>query len=82
VLVENSAFRLWLEATMYLSKNDSKRRLKEAEDARANRLEIVEALSRGAISKRDLFKWGIFTVAGGLLAKNGRSPFAQSACAR
>ena len=67
---------------MYLSKNDSKRRLKEAEDARANRLEIVDALSRGTISKRDLFKWGIFTVTGGLLAKNGLSPFAQSAYAQ
>src|SRR4029078_13010172 len=67
---------------MYLSKNDSKRRLKEAEDARANRLEIVKALSQGTITKRDLFKWGLFTVTGGLLAKNGLSPFAQSAYAQ
>src|SRR4029079_1811580 len=67
---------------MYLSKNESKRRLKEAEEARANRLEIVDALSRGTISKRDLFKWGIFTVTGSHLAKNGLSPFAQSAYAQ
>jgi FtsP/CotA-like multicopper oxidase with cupredoxin domain len=67
---------------MYLSKNESKRRLKEAEDARANRLEIVKALSLGSVTKRDLFKWGLFTVTGGLLAKNGLSPFAQSAYAQ
>lgn len=67
---------------MYLSKSDSKRRLKEAEAARANRLEIVQALSQGTITKRDLFKWGIFTVTGALLAKNGLSPFATSAYAQ
>ncbi len=67
---------------MYLSGKESKRRLKEAEDARTNRLEIVKALSQGAITKRDLFRWGLLTVTGGLLAKNGLSPFAQSAFAQ
>ncbi|MBR0975132.1 MULTISPECIES: multicopper oxidase domain-containing protein [Bradyrhizobium] len=67
---------------MYLSKNESKRRLKEAEDARANRLEIVSALSQGTISKRDLFRWGLLTATGAILAKNGLSPFATSAYAQ
>jgi hypothetical protein len=67
---------------MYLSRNESKRRLREAENARANRLEIVNALSQNSISKRDLFKWGLLTVTGGLLLKNGLSPFAQSAYAQ
>src|SRR3954466_266881 len=67
---------------MYLSKSESKRRLKEAEDARANRLEIVSALSQGSISKRDLFRWGLLTATGALLAKNGLSPFATSAYAQ
>ncbi|UPJ41803.1 multicopper oxidase domain-containing protein [Bradyrhizobium sp. 40] len=67
---------------MYLSKSESKRRLKEAEDARANRLEIVSALSQGSISKRDLFRWGLLTATGAILAKNGLSPFATSAYAQ
>ncbi|MFL6820664.1 MAG: copper oxidase, partial [Bradyrhizobium sp.] len=67
---------------MYLSKNESKRRLKEAENARANRLEIVSALSQNAISKRDLFRWGLLGVTGALVAKNGLSPFAESAYAQ
>jgi FtsP/CotA-like multicopper oxidase with cupredoxin domain len=68
-------------ATMYLSKNESKRRLREAERARDNRLEIVSALSQNAISRRDLFRWGLLTATGALVAKNGLSPFATSAFA-
>ena len=67
---------------MYLSRNESRRRLREAEEARSNRLEIVSALSQNSISKRDLFRWGLLTVTGGLLVKNGLSPFAQSAYAQ
>ncbi len=67
---------------MYLSRNESRRRLREAEEARSNRLEIVSALSQNSISKRDLFRWGLLTVTGGLLVKNGLSPFAQSAHAQ
>ena len=44
-------------------------------------LEIVAALSAGHITKRDLFKWGIFTATGYLANKNGLSPFARSAFA-
>ena len=67
---------------MYLPFNTSKRRLREAQNARNNRAEIVKALSQGQINRRDLFKWGLFTSAGLLLAKNGLSPFAQSAFAK
>ena len=64
---------------MYLSGKTSQRRMREAENARQNRLEIVKALSLGQITKRDLFKWGIFTAGGYLACKNGLSPFARSA---
>ena len=65
----------------YLSRFASRIRLLEARRARENRLEIVKALSHGQITKRDLFKWGIYTSAGLLAAKNGLSPFARSAYA-
>lgn len=66
---------------MYLPENASKRRRLEAQNARNNRAEIVRALSHGQITRRDLFKWGIFTATGLLVAKNGLSPFARSAYA-
>jgi FtsP/CotA-like multicopper oxidase with cupredoxin domain len=66
---------------MYLPKNASRIREREAQKARDNRAEIVRALSQGQISRRDLVKWGIFTVAGTLALKNGLSPFARSAFA-
>jgi len=65
----------------YLTRKSSRVRLLEAENARKNRLEIVKALADGQITKRDLFRWGIFTGAGLLVAKNGLSPFARSAYA-
>jgi FtsP/CotA-like multicopper oxidase with cupredoxin domain len=64
---------------MYLSKKASRARLREAENARRNRLEIVKALSVGEITRRDLFRWGLFTTTGYLAAKNGLSLYAQSA---
>jgi hypothetical protein len=64
---------------LFLSNKSSRARQREAENARNNRREIVKALSLGQITKRDLFKWGIFTGAGYLAAKNGLSPFARSA---
>jgi FtsP/CotA-like multicopper oxidase with cupredoxin domain len=66
---------------MYLPKNASKLRQREAQNARDNRAEIVTALNSGQITKRDLFRWGIFTAAGVLAEKNGLSPFAKSAYA-
>lgn len=67
---------------MYLPKLVSRRRLLEAEGARNNRLEIVQALSHGQITKRDLIRWGIFTSFGTLAYKNGLSPYASSAFAQ
>ncbi len=66
----------------YLPPDASKRRVREAQNARNNRAEIVKALSQGQITRRDLNKWGLFTAAGLLLCKNGLSPFAKSAFAQ
>ena len=67
---------------MYLPKKASQARQREAQHARDNREEIVRALNTGQITKRELFKWGIFTSAGVLAAKHGLSPFARSALAK
>ncbi len=64
---------------MYLPFGSSRTRQREAQNARNNRAEIVKALSIGEITRRDLYKWGIFTAAGLLAAKNGLNPFVQSA---
>ncbi len=66
---------------MYLPRNASRARLREAQNARNNRAEIVRALSQGQVTRRELLKWGIFTAGGLLVAKNGLSPFARSAYA-
>lgn len=66
---------------MYLSRQASRARLREALKARANRAEIVRGLSQGKVSRRDLIKWGIFTTSGLLAAQNGLSLFAKSAYA-
>ena len=67
---------------MYLPKDASRLRQKEAQRARDNRAEIVRALGQDQISKRDLFRWGIFTGLGALAFKNGLSPYAPSAFAQ
>jgi len=63
---------------IYLPGNASKARLRQAENARKNRAEIVKALSQGKVSRRELFKWGLVT-AGGVAAIGGLSPFVGSA---
>ena len=40
---------------MYLPKDASRSRMREAQKARENRAEIVRALSHGQISRRELF---------------------------
>jgi hypothetical protein len=40
---------------------------------------VVKARSHGQITRRDLFRWGLFTTSGLLLYKNGFSPYAPSA---
>jgi FtsP/CotA-like multicopper oxidase with cupredoxin domain len=64
---------------MFLRKNASRIRLREAQQARRNRLEITKGLSLGHVSRRDLFKWGLFTTTGALAWKHGLNPFVQSA---
>src|SRR5574341_55705 len=65
----------------FVSRKNSQARLREAEDARRNRAEIVKALSTGQITRRDLIKAGIFTAGGFLALKHGLNPFASSAFA-
>jgi FtsP/CotA-like multicopper oxidase with cupredoxin domain len=65
----------------YLPRNASRMRLREAQRARDNRAEIRKALSTGQVTRRELYKWGIFTATGLLALKNGLSPFAPSALA-
>mgnify|MGYP001569995933 CR=1 FL=1 len=64
---------------IFLPGDASKKRQKEAENARRNRAEIVANRSWGKVTRRDLFKWGIFTAGGFIAAQNGLSPFAKSA---
>ena len=66
---------------LYLSVKASRARLREAENARRNRQEILRAWSQGQISRRELVKLGLFTAAGTIILKSGLSPFARSAFA-
>src|SRR5207249_7288793 len=66
---------------MYLVGKASRARLREAENARRNRQEILRAWSTGQVSRRDLIKMGLFTTGGVLAFKQGLSPFAPSAYA-
>ncbi len=66
---------------MYLPFKASRARQREAENARQNRAEIVKALSHGQITRRDLYRWGIYTATGALALKNGLSALAPSAYA-
>src|SRR3954465_15762922 len=68
--------------SFFLSSKTSARRLKEAEAARKNPLQILKAWSQGQISRRDLLKWGLFSAGGILVAKQGLSPFVRSAYAQ
>jgi FtsP/CotA-like multicopper oxidase with cupredoxin domain len=66
---------------LFLPKKASKLRLREAENARRNRLEIVKARSIGQISRRDLLKWGLISAGGALAWKQGLNAFVRSAYA-
>jgi manganese oxidase len=65
----------------FLSENSSKARIREAENARNNRAEIVKAYSQGKVSRRDLIKWGLITTGGMLAPIHGLNPFVNSAYA-
>src|SRR3989475_4012566 len=64
---------------MYLPGKASRARVREAENARRNRAEILKAWSQGQVSRRDLIKMGLFTAGGAIAFQNGLSPFAPSA---
>jgi FtsP/CotA-like multicopper oxidase with cupredoxin domain len=66
---------------MWLPKKASKGRIREAENARRNRQEIIKARSIGQISRRDLLKWGLITAGGAWAWKQGLNPFVRSAWA-
>jgi manganese oxidase len=67
---------------IYLSRDASRARLRDAEHARKNRAEIVRELSWGRISRRDLIKWGLFTGAGMLAPIGGLNPFVATGAAQ
>src|SRR5262249_23570196 len=65
----------------FLSSKASKARLREAENARKNRAEIIQALSHRQVTRRELVKWGLLTAGGLWVPIHGLSPFARSAYA-
>ncbi|HWF04021.1 MAG TPA: multicopper oxidase domain-containing protein, partial [Candidatus Angelobacter sp.] len=65
----------------FLHANSSKARIKEAENARKNRAEIVSAHSQGRVSRRDLIKLGLITTGGLIAPIHGLNPFIKSAYA-
>jgi hypothetical protein len=66
----------------FLSENSDRARLRDAEKARKNRVEIVKALSQGKISRRELVRMGLFTAAGVIAPIGGLSPFVRPANAQ
>jgi len=66
---------------MFIPKDASRARQREAENARQNRTEITKALSHGQITRRDLVRWGLMTLGGALIVKNGLHPWARSSFA-
>src|SRR5205823_14134777 len=56
----------------------SRARLRDAENARRNRMEIVKAVSQGRVTRRELIKWGLITGAGALAPIGGLNPFVRS----
>lgn len=66
---------------MFLSRRISNLRLREAENARNNRREIVKALSQDQITRRDLVRWGVLSASGLLFPINGLSKWAASSYA-
>jgi manganese oxidase len=67
--------------SFFLSPKASRARLREAQHARKNRAEIVQALSQRQVTRRELVKWGLLTAGGLWVPIHGLSPFAKSAYA-
>jgi hypothetical protein len=64
--------------SFWLREDSDKRRIRDAENARRNRLEINAALTHGKVSRRDLVKWGLVTTAGTIAGIGGLSPFVKA----
>ena len=67
--------------SIWLPKNASAARIREAQNARRNRKEVIKARSQGQITRRELMKWGLLTVGGTLMWKHGFNPLVRSAYA-
>src|SRR3569833_1017893 len=67
--------------SLYLPWNAPKNRMREAENAWRNRMEIVKAYSQGQVARRDLVRWGLISSAGFLAPIHGLIPFVKSAYA-
>jgi FtsP/CotA-like multicopper oxidase with cupredoxin domain len=65
----------------FLTEKSSKARIREAENARKNRAEILKAFSQGKVTRRELVKWGLITAGGALAPIHGLNPFVSSAYA-
>jgi len=68
-------------SAIYLPPNASRARIRAAQRSRDNRREIVRERSWGRVTRRDLFKWGLFTGAGLLAPIHGLNPFVRKAFA-
>src|SRR4029079_1106459 len=66
------------DRNFFLSPKASKARLREAEQARNERWDIIKANSHGQVSRRDLIKMGLFTSACLILPSRRLSPLEQS----
>ena len=64
---------------MYFSTQASPQQLRQVQQAQRTRQGIVKSLSHRQVSRRDLFKRGLFTAGGGLALKNGLKPFVGNA---
>lgn len=64
---------------MYLPENASAAAIRIAQRARYHRQQIIQALSHGQVSRRELLKMGLLTAAGGAAFKYGLHPFLPSA---
>src|SRR5262245_23802833 len=67
--------------SIWLPEKASRSRIREAENARRNRREIIKALSQGQITRRELLKWGLISAGGALMWKHGFNPLVRSAYA-
>ena len=67
---------------IYLPKDASRAQLKAAHQAQGERRGIIQALSHGQVSRRDLIKMGLFTGAGMLAPIRGLNPFVPNLLAQ